>query len=108
MTTTLPAPVSAYLDGKNARDVDAMLAPFDDDATVTDEGHDHHGRDAIRAWLEDVTARYAPTFTPLEATNAGDRTSLSVRVSGDFPGSPVVLDFAFTLARGKIVRLVID
>ena len=35
-------------------DTDAYFAQFDTAATVEDEGREHHGVDAIRAWRSDV------------------------------------------------------
>ena len=32
MSISLPGPISAYLKAQNAHDIDAMLAPFDEDA----------------------------------------------------------------------------
>ncbi|HTJ27918.1 MAG TPA: nuclear transport factor 2 family protein [Candidatus Limnocylindria bacterium] len=105
MTIGLPATISSYLDAKNARDVDAMLAPFDERAVVKDEGREYHGIAEIRAWLENVTATYAATFEAKDGTNADGRTIVSVLVSGNFPGSPLLLDFAFTLSGEGIARL---
>jgi hypothetical protein len=38
-------------------------------------------------------------------TDANDKTVVSALVSGNFPGSPVLLNFAFTLSGPKITRL---
>src|SRR5260370_30140239 len=98
MSISLPDPISAYLKAKNAHDIDAMLAPFDEDATVKDEGREHHGRPAIRSWLEDVTRKYGVTLDVKEVTDANGTTVVSGLVSGNFPGSPVVLHYTFTLS----------
>ena len=37
MSIDLPGPISAYFKAKNEHDIDAMLAPFDEDASVKDE-----------------------------------------------------------------------
>jgi len=105
MSISLPDPISTYLKAKNAHDIDAMLAPFDEDATVKDEGREHHGRPAIRSWLEDVTRKYGVTLDVKEVTDANGTTVVSGLVSGNFPGSPVVLDYTFTLSGPTIARL---
>ena len=105
MTLALPVPISAYFAAKNARDVDGMVAPFADDAGVRDEAHEYHGRAAIHAWMRETTGKYAVTAEPLAVAAAGNKAIVSARVSGTFPGSPVMLDYAFTLADERIARL---
>jgi hypothetical protein len=105
MPISLPGPISAYLKAKNEHDVDAMLVPFNEDATVKDEGREHHGRPAIRSWLEDVTRKYRVTLEVRDVTAADGTTVVSGLVAGNFPGSPVLLDYAFTLSGPTIARL---
>ena len=45
---------------------------------------------------------------PLDATVASDSVKLHARLTGNFPNSPVELDFTFVLANDKIAKLVID
>jgi hypothetical protein len=105
MSMSLPGPISAYLKAKNEHDVDAMLAPFDEDATVKDEGQEHHGRSAVRSWLEDVTRKYRVTLDVKDVRDTNGTTVVSGLVSGNFPGSPVLLDYTFTLSGPTIARL---
>ncbi|APG87472.1 hypothetical protein SF83666_b48900 (plasmid) [Sinorhizobium fredii CCBAU 83666] len=42
---------------------------------------------------------------PVEATRDGDKALVRANVSGQFPGSPVTLTFAFTTKNDKIARL---
>jgi hypothetical protein len=105
MSISLPGPISAYLKAKNEHDVDAMLAPFDDDATVKDEGREHHGRSAVRSWLEDVTRKYRVTLDVKDVRDINGTTVVSGLVSGNFPGSPVLLEYTFTLSGPTIARL---
>jgi hypothetical protein len=79
---------------------------FTDDAVLTDDGHTHQGIEAIRAWRVTVpSVRYdVQTVTP----EAEDLLAVT-EVTGDFPGSPVTLQFRFTLVDdGRIDRLVIE
>jgi ketosteroid isomerase-like protein len=105
MSLELPAPISAYLAAKNAHDIDAMLAHFAADAMVHDEGEDHHGRDAIRDWIERATAKYAVTLEPVEVTPDSDSIIVRAKVSGHFPGSPIHLNYRFRLVGGRIAEL---
>lgn len=104
----LPEPIVSYLAAERARDHQALIACFADDAVVHDEGRDYRGRDAILIWRKDVEAKYRYDVEPLDASIKGNRVTLFVRLSGDFPGSPVEVDFDFTLTNDKIDSLVIQ
>ena len=105
MSIDLPGPISAYFKAKNEHDIDAMLAPFDEDASVKDEGQEHHGRPAIRSWMEDTRRKYGVTVEVKDVTDRNGKTVVSGLVSGNFAGSPVLLDFAFMISGPKITRL---
>jgi ketosteroid isomerase-like protein len=105
MSLKVPGPVAAYLAAEKAKDADKLALCFADDALVHDEGRDHRGRDAIRSWKREADAKYRYVLEPLTASVSGKTTSLRARLTGDFPGSPVELDFAFTLANDKITSL---
>jgi hypothetical protein len=105
MSTTLPEPLSAYFGAKNRHDIDAMLAPFAADAVVKDEGQERRGRAAIRAWMEETTHKYRPTAEVTGVAETDGRTVVTAMISGDFPGSPAQLRFAFTIEDDKIARL---
>jgi ketosteroid isomerase-like protein len=105
MSLDLPAPINAYYAAKNAHDIDAMLAPFADEAHVRDEGEDHRGHAAIRDWMEHTTRKYRVTATPEEVSKEGDKHIVRALVAGDFPGSPAHLTYRFTLAGDRITRL---
>ena len=102
---TFRHPVAAYFDATSRGDVDAKLATFDENARVTDEARDYVGRAAIHAWIDDTARRYHYTVELRNAATTGARAVVTAMLTGDFPGSPVVLDFAFTLTDGKITRL---
>jgi ketosteroid isomerase-like protein len=105
MSPDLPPPISNYFKAVNVQDVDAMLSAFSDDASVRDEGQDMIGRAAIREWIDDTTRKYRVTLTPTEVRQSDERTIVTARVSGAFPGSPVELRYHFTITGGKIARL---
>lgn len=102
---TLPAPVRAFFDASTGRDGGIPLESFAPDAVVEDDGRSHAGRAAIDRWWRDAGARYRAVLEPLEAWVDGGSTLVSARATGDFPGSPVVLAFAFRLEGGRIARL---
>jgi hypothetical protein len=108
MTTNIPEPISAYFDATNQRDIDAMLAHFDERSRVKDEGQEHQSRAAIRAWMEDALRKYRFNVKIEDVHDAYGATVVSGLVSGDFPGSPVLLRHVFTLSGKKILGLEID
>jgi hypothetical protein len=98
----LPGPIEAYFAAANAHDADAAAACFTRDAVVRDEGRD---RTAIRDWSEEVSRNYKPTVSVLGIAQAGGKTIVTGRVSGNFPGSPIELRHIFTLEGDRIARL---
>ena len=86
-----------------------MVATFTDDATVTDEGRTHTGRAQITAWRRQTSSEFTYTMTVSEVTRASaDEWTVTARVAGDFPGSPVDLHFDFLLRDGAISALTIQ
>lgn len=105
---SLPAAVTGYLEAANRFAAEAAADCFTADASVHDENHDYVGRDAIRGWIETTSRRYQPAFTVMRAATRGDDVDLAVAVSGQFPGSPVTLDFHLQLRAGQISTLTIE
>ena len=66
MSVKLPEPLSEYFEASNTHDSDALIACFDADATVHDEGKDMHGLDAIRAWNEENVRKYQVKVNPTD------------------------------------------
>jgi hypothetical protein len=107
-TTTLTGPVANYIAAANAHDVDAVAANFSEAAVVLDEGQSRQGLAAIRQWATEVGRKYHPTVEVLDVAQAADKTIVTGRVSGQFPGSPIDLRYVFHLTAGKIERLEIS
>jgi ketosteroid isomerase-like protein len=105
MQLNVPKPVSDYLEAEKAKDATRLALCFTDDGLVHDERQDHRGRDAIRQWKLDADAKYRYVLEPLSASVNGDAVELRARLSGDFPGSPIELDYIFKVAGDKIASL---
>jgi hypothetical protein len=88
--------------------VKAIVGCFADDAVVCDENAMRHGKIDIERWAAETIQKYKFQFKLLRADVRGAETILSVEVSGSFPGSPVTLDYHFTIANDKIQSLTID
>ncbi|MPT22203.1 MAG: nuclear transport factor 2 family protein [Starkeya sp.] len=101
----MPESVQAYFDAERRNDPDALVAAFAAGAVVRDEGTVHEGLPAIRRWWVAAKEKTHHVTAPLEMSGSGDTVSVCALVSGDFPNSPATLDFAFTIAQGKIVAL---
>jgi hypothetical protein len=78
---------------------------FAKQAVVKDEGQTHAGLEAIKAWKTAASARYAYASKPLAVEQKDGRYIITGRLTGNFPGSPVDVRFAFRLERGKIASL---
>lgn len=112
MTTTRVAStrsvITNYFDAKNRRDVEAMLQAFAPSATVRDETIEYAGSSRIRHWLEHITKTHHLAFEVVETTPTDRGAVAIVRASGDIPGSPFIVRYAFTLSGNAIGRLEID
>jgi hypothetical protein len=105
MLTIRHAPLDAYFAAKNRKDIEAMLVHFTDDAVVKDEGGTHSGRAAIRSWMEETTRKYGVAVEVSGVERESDRIRVAALVSGNFPGSPATLHYAFQLKGDRISGL---
>ncbi len=107
-TLTLPDALTRYFAAANRHDAKAAAACFTVDAVVHDENHDYVGRAAVHTWVEETSRKYRPAFTLMRTALREDGVSLSVAVAGQFPGSPVTLDYEIRMRNGKISTLTIE
>lgn len=101
----LPAPIQDYFDADKRVPEVPPIGAFAPHAVVEDEGHTHVGATAIEAWWRASKAQYQATAEPCEIRDEQDRTIVRAKVTGAFPGSPVVLAFSFRLIDGQIAEL---
>ncbi len=103
--TELPPPVAAYFRAANAGDTDALVGCFAPGATVHDEGGQFSGAAAIAAWNEKAAKAVGAqcAVETVESVHQGIRAR--AEVSGAFPGSPIHLNFLFSLGADGITRL---
>jgi hypothetical protein len=105
MSIHLPPPIALYVKAENAADVESLSECFAPDAIVRDESHTYEGLAAIKQWKADTKKKYNHTVEPLGLAQRGGNTILTAKLTGNFPGSPVTLEFAFVLKGGKITSL---
>jgi NAD(P)-dependent dehydrogenase (short-subunit alcohol dehydrogenase family) len=105
MPWPLPDVVRTYLALSSGADAGRVAQCFTPDAAVHDENRIHVGPAAIAAWAQDAQARYRFALDIRNAEHSGDDVVVTAQVSGAFPGSPIILCYAFQLAAAGIRRL---
>jgi hypothetical protein len=105
MSRKLTPLLASYVACMNANDSAAFSANFAAGAIVRDEGHEHCGTAAIKAWIEEAHRKYQPTLKVTRVTESDGETVLTGLVTGNFDGSPLELHHHLTIAGDKIVAL---
>ena len=101
----VPGPVATYLAAEKVKDTETLGECFREDAVVRDEGREHRGVAAIKAWHREANAKVRYVVEPLEASTNGSAVVVRARVTGDFPGSPIEPRFMFAVSDERIVSL---
>lgn len=105
MPVNLPAPIAAYIVAENEDDPAALADCFAEHAVVQDEGRTMRGLAAIQQWKRETKQKYHHTVEPLACIQKDDKAVVTARLTGDFPGSPVDLQFIFGLEGDRIASL---
>lgn len=105
MPIEINPPVSAFFESSNAHDAAGVAALFGETALVHDENADHRGRAAIRNWAQGTYDKYGSRLSPRDARREAGVISVTTGVTGNFPGSPIELQFRFTLDGDRIEEL---
>src|SRR5258708_3544278 len=105
MSVDLPAPIATYIAAENRGDTEALEQCFAEHAVVRDEGRTIEGVAAIKRWKAETKRKYQHTVEPLASVQKGDKTIVTNRLTGNFPGSPIELQFIFALDGDKIASL---
>ncbi|MCY1548357.1 hypothetical protein D9M68_844610 [compost metagenome] len=108
MTLVLAKPIVAYLAAANAFDSSSVASYFAEEAVVFDEGRCYTGTAAIAVWMDETGRNFKPQVQAIDVSDSGDASVVTARVSGSFPGSPIVLRYTFTLSAEHIARLVVS
>lgn len=104
MSLNLPKPIDTYF-AVDRGDAEAVAQCFTDNAVVKDEGQSYKGLSAIKQWKTDSSKKFTYTSTPFAAEEKDGKTIVTSRVTGNFPGSPVDLQYRFGLEGNKIASL---
>ena len=106
LPTTTPEVITRFFAANAARDTDALVTLFTDDAVVLDEGKTWRGATEIRTWRDGPVSAYQYTTEVLGVEAAGGRDYVArAHVEGNFPGGAVDLQHRFTIDGVRISRL---
>lgn len=105
MSIRLPAPIDLYFTSENAYDPSAIDRCLAIGAVVRDEGKTITGIPAIKAWRVEPGRKYHHTVEPLSVSARDGRVVVTGKVSGDFPGSSIILEHIFEIEDDRIVSL---
>lgn len=76
---------------------------FSETAEVFDEGKTHRGKKEIQQWIKNANEEYQTVMKPI--LYLVNEETLKAEVSGNFPGSPVILWYHFKLKNEQIQSL---
>ncbi|GAB4046776.1 nuclear transport factor 2 family protein [Spirosoma litoris] len=100
-----PKVVADLVLAQNNFDSVAYATCFSETAVVFDEGKTHNGRKEIEHWIADANERYKATMQPVSFEEKETESLLKAEVSGNFEGSPVVLNYHLEIADELIQSL---
>jgi ketosteroid isomerase-like protein len=101
----LPTPIAIYVAAENRGDTEALAQCFTEHAVVRDEGKTIEGLADIKHWKTETKRKYQHTIEPLASVQKDDKIIVTNRLTGNFPGSPIELEFVFALDGDKIASL---
>jgi hypothetical protein len=105
MDLKLPKVVSDLLTAQKNYDSNAYADCFSETAVVFDEGNEYNGRKEIKEWIEAANQKYKTRKEAVKYSGTESAGILTAEVSGDFDGSPVLLDYHLELMDNKITHL---
>jgi len=105
MNMELPIALNDLLTGQNTRDTAALQRAFHPEAVVDDEREKYKGVAAISRWMHETTARYNMQVEALGYSGNAINGILQVRTTGDFPGSPLDMNYRISWSEDRIRTL---
>lgn len=103
MIDNMPKAVAALIAAQHNFDSEAHSNCFSQTATVFDEGKNYIGRSEIKDWIAKANQQYKIVMEPLEYSESERR--LKAKITGHFPGSPIVLTYQYEFSNGLIQSL---
>jgi len=95
--------VASLVKAQNSHNSEAYTDCFSETAIVHDEEKTYEGKAEIRQWIEQSDREYHTELKPLGYKE--QESLLTAEVTGNFPGSPAILQFHFSLKDSLISAL---
>lgn len=105
MNLKLPEAIEIYFQASNSYDSKLLAKCFTEDAILYDEGLAYHGPDAIESHLVEAHNNLLIKTNVTNVAEKNGETVVTATISGNFDGSPVALDYHFTMKDEKIATL---
>lgn len=107
MSATLPEAITVYMESINTNNNAVLDSCIAEDAHVHDIGENHHihGLEAIKKWLSQSNQEFKLIT---EVKNTEEKYGIMIitaMVSGNFPGSPQLFYYFFSLADNLITNI---
>jgi hypothetical protein len=99
----LPKVIADLINAQYHYDSAAYANCFSETATVIDERKTYNGRTEIQQWIKKANEEFKTVMKPVEYSETEE--ILKAEVSGNFDGSPVILNYHFELKEGLIQYL---
>ena len=101
----MPQPIASFYHASDVYDAALLAACFAEDAVLYDEGKEYRGPAAISGHIMEANRKAKVIMDITACTDQNGLIVATATLSGDFEGSPVPLDFHFTLKNEKIKAL---
>ena len=107
MNTKLQQSIEDYFRASNIYDSEFLESCFAENSVLYDEGKEYHGPGAIKSQIIETNKELQVITEITHAAEKNGETIITATLSGNFDGSPIPLDFHFTLENQKITMLTI-
>ena len=101
----LPHPITDYYHASDIYDNYLLAYCFAEDASLKDEGIEYFGSEAVSKHILEANKEAKVKTDITTCVEKNGETVVTATISGNFPGSPLPLDFHFKLENGKIRTL---
>ena len=105
MNKQLPEAIETYFQASNSYDSNLLAKCFAEDAILYDEGLAYHGPTAIEKHIVEANNNLMVKTNVTNVVVKNEETVVTATLSGNFDGSPVALDYYFTMKDHKIATL---
>mgnify|MGYP001051876329 CR=1 FL=1 len=105
MNLKLPEAIETYFQASNSYDSNLLAKCFTEDAILYDEGLAYHGPTALESHIIEANNNLLIKTNATNAVERNGETIVTATISGNFDGSPVALDYHFTMKNQKIAIL---